>query len=103
MAYKDEYEVARLYCDGRFKASLAREFEDVRSIRIHLAPPFLSSLNPQTGRIRKHAFGPWIMVVFQVLHRLRGLREGPFDFSAGRPNGVSSASYAKRICRPSKN
>ena len=35
MAYKDEYEVARLYCDGRFQAALAREFEDVRSIRIH--------------------------------------------------------------------
>lgn len=79
MAYKDEYEVARLYSDGRFQAALAREFDDVRSIRIHLAPPFLSSRSPQTGRIRKHAFGRWIMLLFQVLHRLRRLRESPFD------------------------
>jgi indolepyruvate ferredoxin oxidoreductase len=79
MAYKDEYEVARLYSDGRFRTALTREFEDVRSIRIHLAPPFLSSMSPRTGRVRKHAFGRWIMVLFQVLHRLRGLRESPFD------------------------
>ena len=36
-------------------------------------------MNPRTGRVRKHAFGRWIMVLFQVLHRLRGLRESPFD------------------------
>jgi indolepyruvate ferredoxin oxidoreductase len=51
----------------------------VRSIRIHLAPPFLSSMSPRTGRVRKHAFGRWIMVLFRVLHHLRGLRESPFD------------------------
>lgn len=79
MAYKDEYEVARLYCDGRFQSALAGAFQDVRSIRIHLAPPFLSSMNSRAGRIRKHAFGRWIMTLFRVLHRLRGLREGPLD------------------------
>jgi len=79
MAYKDEYEVARLYSDGRFRAALDQEFESVRSIKVHLAPPLLARTDPQTGRPRKVALSAWIMPAFSVLARFRGLREGPFD------------------------
>jgi indolepyruvate ferredoxin oxidoreductase len=79
MAYKDEYEVARLYTDGRFRAAIAREFEDVRTLRIHLSPPILARLDPRTGRPAKMTFGAWILPVFGMLARMRGLREGPLD------------------------
>jgi len=79
MAYKDEYEVARLYADGRFRAALAREFEDVRTIKIHLAPPLFARTDPRTGRPRKMAFGAWIMPVFGALAALRRARESWFD------------------------
>jgi indolepyruvate ferredoxin oxidoreductase len=79
MAYKDEYEVGRLYTDGRFRDALSDQFIDAASIRIHLAPPLLSSVNPRTGRARKFAFGAWIMPVLHILRTLKGLRETPFD------------------------
>jgi indolepyruvate ferredoxin oxidoreductase len=79
MAYKDEYEVARLYTDGRFRAALSKEFESYDSVKVHLAPPLLAMTDPRTGRPRKMAFGGWILWVFRGLARLRGLREGPLD------------------------
>jgi indolepyruvate ferredoxin oxidoreductase len=79
MAYKDEYEVARLYTDGRFRDAIAREFEDVRGLRIHLSPPILARRDPLTGRPAKMTFGAWILPLFGVLARMRGLREGPLD------------------------
>jgi indolepyruvate ferredoxin oxidoreductase len=79
MAYKDEYEVARLYTDGRFQAALALEFESYDSLRFHLAPPLLPITDKRTGRPRKIAFGPWILWTFRALSRLRKLREGPLD------------------------
>lgn len=79
MAYKDEYEVARLYSDGRFRAALAQEFGSMGAIRLHLAPPLLARHDPNTGRPRKMAFGAWIFPLFRVLASLRGLREGPLD------------------------
>ena len=79
MAYKDEYEVARLYADGRFRKALASEFEDMRTVRIHLAPPLLPLTDPRTGRPRKLAFGAWVLPLFSVLSALKGLRESPFD------------------------
>jgi indolepyruvate ferredoxin oxidoreductase len=82
MAYKDEYEVARLYADGRFREALAKEFADVRSLRIHLAPPFLASIDKRTGRSRKWAFGGWVMALFRILYALRRVREGPLDLFA---------------------
>jgi indolepyruvate ferredoxin oxidoreductase len=83
MAYKDEYEVARLYTDGRFRSALAEEFEAIRAIRIHLAPPLLA----RTGRPAKMTFGGWIFPLLGVMAALRGLRESPLDvfgFSAER-------------------
>ena len=79
MAYKDEYEIGRLYTDGRFQAALSYQFSDVASIQLHLAPPLLSSRDKKTGRPRKFAFGSWIMPLLHVLRGLKGLRETPFD------------------------
>jgi indolepyruvate ferredoxin oxidoreductase len=79
MAYKDEYEVARLYADGTFAEKLHRRFEGSFKLEYHLAPPFLAARDPVTGEARKRAFGPWMMVVFKWLARLRRLRGTPFD------------------------
>ena len=79
MAYKDEYEVARLYTDGNFRRKLGDQFEGVGKIQVHLAPPVLARLDPVTGAPRKRAFGAWIFTVFAVLARLRGLRGTAFD------------------------
>ena len=79
MAYKDEYEVARLYSDPAFKASLAAEFEGVRELRLNLAPPLLSRTDPDSGRPKKREFGPWIFSLLGVLARLRGLRGSVLD------------------------
>lgn len=85
MAYKDEYEVARLYSDGRFRAALSQEFASMRTIKVHLAPPLLCATDPRTGRPRKMTFGAWIMPLFALLARLRRLRESPFDPFARLP------------------
>lgn len=79
MAYKDEYEVARLYTDGRFRAAVRNEFDEVRSLKIHLAPPILSRIDPRTGHPRKMTFGSWVFPLLSVLARLKPLRETLFD------------------------
>ncbi|MEJ1161048.1 indolepyruvate ferredoxin oxidoreductase family protein [Prosthecomicrobium sp. N25] len=79
MAIKDEYEVARLYADPAFEAKLAEQFEGVDKIKIMLAPPMLSRMDPATGRPRKMAFGPWVFTAFRVLAGLKGLRGGALD------------------------
>ncbi len=79
MAYKDEYEVARLYTDGRFRRRLEEEFESWERLEFHLAPPLLAARDPRTGRLRKSRYGPWMMHAFRVLARLKGLRGTPFD------------------------
>ena len=61
MAYKDEYEVARLYTDGYFQEQLASTFEGDYKLEFHLAPPLLAKPDPATGRPRKMRFGPWMM------------------------------------------
>ncbi len=82
MAYKDEYEVARLYTDGAFRARLEAQFEGDLSPRVHLAPPLLSRPDPATGEPRKRAFGPWVFTLFKVLARFKGVRGGPLDVFA---------------------
>jgi indolepyruvate ferredoxin oxidoreductase len=79
MAYKDEYEVARLYSDGAFLDALRRQFEGDFKIQYHLAPPLLATRDPATGELRKRAFGPWMMGAFKLLARLRALRGTAFD------------------------
>jgi len=79
MAYKDEYEVARLHMQSGFLDELKREFEDGFGVQYHLAPPFLPSERDARGRPRKRAFGQWIQMPLAVLARLKGLRGTPFD------------------------
>ncbi len=85
MAYKDEYEVARLYTNAAFEKALAATFapdpSGPRRIRVsyHLAPPLIAPKDKATGLPRKIRFGPWLKVGFQVLARLKGLRGGRFD------------------------
>jgi indolepyruvate ferredoxin oxidoreductase len=79
LAYKDEYEVARLYADPAFAAALRRQFEGDYSLRFHLAPPLLAERDPQTGHLRKRAFGPWILPAMRLLAKLKGLRGTAFD------------------------
>jgi indolepyruvate ferredoxin oxidoreductase len=79
MAYKDEYEVARLYTDGTFLEKLHRQFEGDLRLEFHLAPPLLARRDPVTGSPQKRAFGPWMFKVFKLLARLRRLRGTPFD------------------------
>jgi indolepyruvate ferredoxin oxidoreductase len=78
MAYKDEYEVARLYTDKRFLAQLGEQFEGKPVLRFHLAPPVLGRRDAK-GRAVKTSFGPWMMNAFRVLAKLRGLRGTALD------------------------
>jgi indolepyruvate ferredoxin oxidoreductase len=79
MAYKDEYEVARLYTDGRFRQALAEEFEGKAKYSVQLAPPLFARVDRASGRPRKITLGPWVFQVFKVLAACRRLREGPLD------------------------
>ena len=79
MAYKDEYEVARLYTETEFLQRLADRFEGPYKLNFHLAPPFLGDRDPETGHLRKRSFGPWMLSVFRILARLRRLRGTAFD------------------------
>src|SRR5690606_35065217 len=79
LAYKDEYEVARLYTDGTFAARLNREFTGDYRLEFHLAPPLLAQRDPVTGHLRKRAFGQWMLTAFRLLARLRFLRGTAFD------------------------
>jgi len=79
MAYKDEYEVARLYSDGRFMAALEQQFEGDYDLVFHLAPPILSKISPDTGLPMKRDFKPWMASAMTWLARLKFLRGGPLD------------------------
>ncbi|MEM7258530.1 MAG: indolepyruvate ferredoxin oxidoreductase family protein, partial [Pseudomonadota bacterium] len=79
MAYKDEYEVARLYSNESFQQALANQFEGDYTIRFHLAPPLLSKIDAVTGHPRKREFGQWLKSVFPMIARCRVLRGTPFD------------------------
>lgn len=79
MAYKDEYEVARLYSTKAFKEGLEQEFDGQMKLKFHLAPPILSKTDSATGRPRKLEFGPWILPAFSILARLKWLRGTAID------------------------
>jgi indolepyruvate ferredoxin oxidoreductase len=81
LAYKDEYEVARLYTTPEFRAALAEQFETPKRIELHLAPPLLAKRDKRTGHLIKRGYGPWLLQAFRVLapfKRLRGTRLDPF-------------------------
>ena len=78
MAYKDEYEVARLYTDGQFVEKLKQQFEGDFSLKFNLAPPLFAKKDEQ-GHLIKAQYGSWVWKAFGVLAKLKGLRGGTFD------------------------
>ena len=87
MAYKDEYEVARLYTDGRFEQAISETFAAGGRVKFHLAPPLLAERDPVSGHLKKKEYGSWIMPLFRILARLKGLRGtrlDPFGYGAER-------------------
>ena len=76
---KDEYEVARLYSQPKFRESLSEDFEGRFKLRVHLAPPLWSRMDPDSGRPRMQSFGPWVFTAFKVLSALRWIRGKWFD------------------------
>ena len=78
MAYKDEYEVARLHTDPAFRDKIANMFEGDIKLRFHLAPPLLAK-HDKEGRAIKKEYGSWMMGAFGMLAKLKGLRGTPFD------------------------
>ncbi len=87
LAYKDEYEVARLYVEGDFLSQIEARFEGDFKLSFHLAPPLIAPRDKDTGELKKIAFGPWILTAFKLLARLKGLRGtrlDPFGYSAER-------------------
>ena len=80
MAYKDEYEVARLHTDPAFLAQLDAQFKDGYTVKYNLAPPAISKRDPVTGHLQKKQFGPWMLTAFKFLAGFKGLRGGALDF-----------------------
>jgi indolepyruvate ferredoxin oxidoreductase len=88
MAYKDEYEVARLHADPGFLRQVKNEVDgDNLRFTFHLAPPLLARRNKVTGELRKMSFGPWMLTVFRLMAKLKFLRGtvlDPFGYTAER-------------------
>ncbi len=78
MAYKDEYEVARLYTSGEFRRRIEQQFDGDYKLHFHLAPPLLAKKNAK-GELVKREYGPWVFTAFKVLSKLRGLRGTALD------------------------
>jgi indolepyruvate ferredoxin oxidoreductase len=79
LAYKDEYEVARLYADGKFAKQLSDQFDGDIKISFNLAPPMLAGGLDASGRPLKRQFGAWMLPLFRLLAKMRMLRGTPFD------------------------
>jgi indolepyruvate ferredoxin oxidoreductase len=90
MAYKDEYEVARLYAESGFFDRVAQQFEGDYKLRFHLAPPLLARRDSQ-GHLVKQAYGPWVAGAMRWLAKARVLRGTPFD-----PLGYMAERRAER-------
>jgi indolepyruvate ferredoxin oxidoreductase len=79
LAYKDEYEVARLYSNGEFTRQLEAQFDGDYRLEFHLAPSWLAKRDPNSGAPRKRSFGPWMLKAFDVLAKFKFLRGTAFD------------------------
>jgi indolepyruvate ferredoxin oxidoreductase len=87
LAYKDEYEVARLFSDGRFRRQLREAFDGDYRLEFHLAPPLFAPRDPATGHLKKVSYGPWMLRAFGLLAKFKGLRGtwlDPFGRTAER-------------------
>lgn len=79
LAIKDEYEVARLYTDGRFQQQLEQTFSGDYQLRFHMAPPIIAKRDAKSGELQKREFGGWMLSLLKLLPRLKALRGTPFD------------------------
>jgi indolepyruvate ferredoxin oxidoreductase len=79
LAYKDEYEVARLYTDGTFLRAIEAQFEGDYRLEFNLAPPLIAERDAVTGHLKKRTFGPWMLRAFRALAKRRHLRGTTFD------------------------
>jgi indolepyruvate ferredoxin oxidoreductase len=79
LAYKDEYEVARLFTEPAFKKAISEQFEARGRLQFHLAPPLLARRDKRTGEPRKMTFGAWMLPVFRLLAKCRRLRGTAWD------------------------
>ena len=91
LAYKDEYEVARMHASAEFQAQIQAAFEGPVRLSFHLAPPLLARRDPRTGVPRKIRLGAWMMGVFKILAKLKFLRGTAFD-----PFGFTSERRSER-------
>ncbi len=96
MAYKDEYEVARLYTAPEFRRQLEATFEGDTKLAFNLAPPIISKADLQTGHQRKREFGAWILPAFGVLARLKFLRGTALDPFGGTKERVAERELIAR-------
>jgi indolepyruvate ferredoxin oxidoreductase len=101
LAVKDEYEVARLYSDGRFKKIVETAFEGNYSLHFNLAPEHFAKRNPITGRLQKMQLGPYMMQAFKMLAKMKFLRFSPLDiFNKTKHRKMErqlAVDYAKRM------
>jgi indolepyruvate ferredoxin oxidoreductase len=79
LAYKDEYEVARLHSDGVFLEKIRGQFEGNYKLNYYLAPPLFAKRDPQTGELRKGRYGPWVMTAFKLIAKFKFLRGTALD------------------------
>ena len=79
MAFKDEFEVARLHTDPAFLASLDARFKHGYTVKYNLAPPLLAERDPATGELQKKTYGAWMLNAFRWMARFKGLRGGALD------------------------
>lgn len=106
LAYKDEFEVARLYSGENFKCAIQAEFTGNPKLKVLMAPPFLPGTDPSTGRPKKRAFGAWVFALFSLLAKSKWLRKtrfNPLGWSADRRLEreliVEYESMIDEICR----
>ncbi|QDJ08361.1 Pyruvate ferredoxin/flavodoxin oxidoreductase family protein [Roseomonas mucosa] len=97
LAFKDEFEVARLFTETSFLRRVEEQFEGDWRLNFHLAPPLWARKDPETGEPRKQSYGPWMLRALRVLARMRRLRGtvlDPFRHSAdGRMHREILAAY----------
>ena len=79
MAYKDEYEVARLHSLPEWKAQLDAHFTKATRVELNLSPPALAKTDPVTGEPRKISFGPWMVSALRLLRHGKALRGTALD------------------------
>jgi indolepyruvate ferredoxin oxidoreductase len=91
LAYKDEYEIARLYTSPEFAHALAASFDGAFKLRFHLAIPALSRPAPVSGEPKKRSYGPWLLSAFKLL--------APFKFLRGTPADVFGYGAERRLER----